>query len=96
LLLYSAHHRSIDVLDVLVDHVGCIANPKNNDGDTPLHLAVKLEDEEIDELDDEEAIRLDVVDVILEKMMEDRVNLGYGHQSRNAYYPKTAEILLSS
>jgi ankyrin repeat protein len=84
-VIYSARHRSIDVLDLLVDYPGCIVNPKNNDGDTPLHLAVRLDDEELDELDDEDAVRLDIVDELLEKIMEDRVNLGYGHLCQNSY-----------
>ena len=83
--LSSAQHRSIDVLDILVDCSGCIANLKNNDGNTPLHLAVMLVDDELEELDDEDAVRLDVVDVLLEKMMDDRMNLGYGLLCRNDY-----------
>ena len=84
-LLSSAQHRSIDVIDILVDYPGCIANLKNNEGNTPLHLAVMLVDDELEELDDDEAIRLDVVDVLLEKMIDDRVNLGYGPLCRNDY-----------
>jgi ankyrin repeat protein len=62
-----------------LEYPGCVANPKNNDGDTPLHLAVKLTDEELEDIDDDDAARLDAVDVLLEKMMEGKVNLGYKH-----------------
>lgn len=72
----AAQHRSLDVLDILIDYPGCIVNPTNNNGDTPLHLAVRLSEDELNDLDEEDATRLDVVDALLEKMMEDKVNLG--------------------
>jgi len=62
---------------------GCVLNLRNNDGDTPLHLAIKLKKYELEELDDEDAVRLDIVGMVLRKMMREGVNLGYGHSSRN-------------
>jgi ankyrin repeat protein len=73
---YSARQRSLDALEVLLDFPGCIVNSKNNNGDTPLHLAVTIDDEELQELDDEDAARLEVADMLLEVMMEQKVNIG--------------------
>lgn len=72
---YSARQRSLDALEVLLDDPGCIVNPKNNNGDTPLHLAVIMDDEELQELDEDDAPRLVAVDILLEATMEQKVNI---------------------
>jgi len=57
-LHYAAKHGSLDCLDNILEYDGCDVDYVNRiEGATPLHLAIKLEDEDI---------RIDVVNSLLD------------------------------